>query len=219
MSILIVFKLLSYLLFFVEGEVLFESIESKTVAGGAVFNKVRLIQGPKKDIWLMKQSHHGKKSAKWDQVSIVVDKSFTPYKASFHQLDSKGIETEYKTSCFRCHPGGPRAIREKDKLSIKNKLIITKWNLLIKSYGEVRNIENNPFERKVPLIERPENAKIKLDLVSCQNCHGEGKQRAALTKSQALTIKHLVKTKQMPPWPFKLSLKEKAKLNRFIYGF
>ncbi len=219
MSILIVFRLLSLLLFFVEGEVLFESIESKTVSGEPVFNKVQLIQEEKRDIWLMKQSHHGKNSKKWDQVSIVVDKSFTPFKASFHQLDSKGVETEYKTSCFRCHPGGPRIIREKNKLNLKNKLLITKWNLLIKSYGEVKNIENNPFKRKIPLIENSKLSKIKLDLVSCNNCHGEGKHRAALTKSQVLTIKHLVKTKQMPPWPFKLSSTERSKLNKFIYGF
>lgn len=219
MSILIVFRLLSCLLFFLEGEVLFESIESKTATGKPVFNKVRLIQEKSKDIWLMRQSHHGVHSKKWDQVKIIVDKSFTPFKASFHQLDSKGIETEYKASCFRCHPGGPRLIREKSKLKLKDKLIVLKWNLLIKSYGEVRNIENNPFKREVSFIENLTHSKLKLNIKSCNHCHGLGKSRAPLTASQIPTIKHLVKTKQMPPWPFKLDSSEKALLNKFIYGF
>jgi hypothetical protein len=219
MNILIVFKLLAGLLFFIEGEVLFESIESKTAQGRAIFNKVELIQKEAKDIWLMKQSHHGRDSKKWDQVKIIVDKSFTPFRASFHQLDSKGREIEYKTSCFRCHSGGPRLIREKSEHGLKETLLIAKWNLLIKSYGVVKNSLNNPFEREISFIENVKHSQTKLDLVSCRDCHGDGKVRAALSKSQVLTIKHLVKTKQMPPWPYRISLKDKRKLNFFIYGF
>lgn len=219
MNILIVFKLLSNLLFFVEGEVLFESIESKTALGKPIFNKVELIQKANKDIWKMSQSHHGINSKKWDQVKIIVDKSFTPFRASFHQLDNKGRETEYKTSCFRCHSGGPRLIREKSKHGLKETLLIAKWNLLIKSYGEVKNTLNDSIKREVSFIENIKDSETKLDIESCNNCHGEGALRAALTKSQVLTIKHLVKTRQMPPWPYKLNLKDKKKLNVFIYGF
>lgn len=218
MNILNVFKIISSLLF-LEGEVLFKSIESKTTEGKDIFNKITLLSDNKKDIWLMKQSHHGKKSNEWDSVKIIVDKSFRPFKASFHQLDKEGHEIDFKTSCFRCHSGGPRLIRSATKLPLLDSALVMKWNLLIKSYGEVRIKKSKTLDREVPLIADLNKAKVKLNVKSCVSCHYRNGPRAELTKSQVQTIKHLVKNKQMPPWPYQISKNDKAELNKFIYGF
>lgn len=219
MNILVVFKLLSHLLFFMEGEVLFKSIESKTGEGRDVFNKISLESSEDKDVWSMKQSHHGVHSKVWDKIKIIVDKKTTPFTVSYHQLNEKNKEIDYKTSCFRCHAGGPRLIRPKSLSGLKNKLLVLKWNMLIKSYGDVTTRKTQPFKRKVHLIKSESDSKEYLQVASCTSCHNSGGPRAPLSKSHSLTIKHLLKTKSMPPWPYKISAQDKADLKRFIYGF
>ena len=151
MSILTVFSIIYSLLDFFGGSylttpVVFESLESKTGSGTAVFNEISLKSSHEKDIWQMKQSHHGIHAKDWDEVKITVNKDAIPFKASYHQIKN-GKEVEFKTSCFRCHPSGPRFIRpnyaSKDVvLDAKSRLTILKWNVLIKSYGDVAHIEN-----------------------------------------------------------------------------
>lgn len=205
-----------------ETTLFFESLESKTATGAAVFNSIELQQQDNKDIWLMKQSHFGAHSEEWDEVKIVVHKNVRPFKASYHQLkDDK--EIEYKTSCFRCHSGGPRLIRPNinspvGMLSLKERLVLLKMNSLIKSYGEVLVGENNPFKRSVTLVDNPLHSAQQLKVKSCLECHRAGGSRAALTKENVLTIEFLVQQKQMPPWPHTLSASERAELQKFIYG-
>jgi hypothetical protein len=225
-NILIVFKYLSVLLsvfFNTEGSILIESIESKTDDKQAIFNKISFQQINNQDIWKMKQSHGGFHSKDWDEVKIIVDKSSFPFSASYHQLKD-GVEIEYRTSCFRCHSGGPRFIRpnyesNQASLSIKEKAIILKWNLLIKSYGEVKVKENSPFKRKIKLIKNTELAHKVLKLESCKDCHFDGGPRSKLTMSNLQTAKFLIKSKAMPPWPYSLNKKDLNIINEFIYGF
>jgi hypothetical protein len=228
MSILLVFKILFYLLEFLGGSffsqaVVFESLESKTEKGKVVFNKITLESSTKRDIWNMRQSHHGYHSDEWDSVRLIVHKDTTPFSASYHQLKN-GVEVEYLTSCFRCHSGGPRLIRPNyeskvKSLSIIDKVTVLKWNLLIKSYGEVKVKKNNPFKRKIALVKDKENANKILRVNSCHKCHYEGGERAVLTKENINTIKFLINERSMPPWPYIITKKDKNKINKFIYGF
>lgn len=226
MSILPVYSLLSILLslaggFLAPHSVLFQSIESKTEHGEVVFNRISLIKRDNQDIWTMKQSHKGKLSKDWDHIQIIVDKTTRPFTATFAQFDSKGNEVEYRTSCFRCHSGGPRAIRAEAGLSFSEKIKIEEWNALIKSYGEVVNVETElPDQiRGTRLSTKPLDQYESLELKACFSCHRKGGVRAPLTAEHRLTIKHLVKTKQMPPWPHQLSGVDKNEVKRFIYGF
>jgi hypothetical protein len=225
MSILSVFKILSMSLSLLTGshlpnQVFFESLESKTEKQEPIYNKISLIQEENRDIWKMKQSHHGPEAKEWDTIQIIVDKSSKPYKASYHQLNEKGEEIEYRTSCFRCHSGGPRYIRPKSKLSFKEKLQVQKWNWLIKSYGDVETIQaKETFVRQVPLKEKEQEHQYSLNSKACLSCHYKGGPRAPLSIAQRGTIKHLVKTGAMPPWPYKLTAKEKAEVKQFIYQF
>jgi hypothetical protein len=228
MSILLVFKLAYYLLEFMGGsslssEVVFESLESKTKKGKAVFNKITLESNSSQDTWKMKQSHNGIHSKEWDTVKLVVHKVISPFSASYHQLNN-GKEVEFKTNCFSCHSGGPRLIRPNynsvdKKLSLKEKMTVLKWNLLIKSYGEVEIKENNPFKRKISLIQSKKDASHTLNVKSCSKCHYKGGERSVLTNENINTLKFLIKEKKMPPWPYEITKSDKNMINKFIYGF
>ena len=227
MSILSVFNLLYSLLCIIGGSFLsqsvtFESLESKNSRGEEVFNKISLSSADNRDIWKMKQSHNGPSAHVWDEIQIIVDKSQSPYQASFHQIKD-GAEVEYKTDCFRCHTGGPRLIRpniqsELAPLTLPQQLTVAKWNLLIKSYGDVRIKENNPFVRKVPIVADQLAAHTILQVESCTKCHREGGIRSPLTQAHRETIRFLIKGHQMPPWPHEISASDKKELNKFIYG-
>lgn len=195
----------------------FESLESKTSKGEPVFNQITLKQEASLDIWKMKQSHHGLQSEVWDDIEIRVDKRTRPYQVSYHQLDSKGEEIEYRASCLRCHSTGPRAIRPAGELSIKERIQVASWNLLIKSYGEMKVKENTAIKRNVDLHWLPKDKRSELTIKSCTLCHREGGVRSVLTKEQIGSISFLVEKGAMPPWPHKLSMGEKKELMRFIY--
>jgi len=225
-NILSVFKYLSLLLsvfFNTEGSILIESQESKTDDKQAIFNKISFTQDKSLDIWKMKQSHGGFHSKEWDEVKIIIDKSVSPFTASYHQLKD-GAEIEYRTSCFRCHSGGPRMIRANyesklAKLNLVEKAIILKWNLLIKSYGQVKIKENSPFKRKITLVKDKSLSHQVLSLKSCKSCHFKGGARSKLTMSNLQTAKFLIKSKAMPPWPYSLEKEDLNIINKFIYGF
>lgn len=193
-------------------EVVIESIESKTSRGGKVFNKIKLLSDNKEDIWLMKQNHRELKG-EWDELKIVVNKTKRPYKAYFSQLKN-GIETEFRVSCFKCHANGPRAIRPNLKSKIINnnfvdRILVFAWNLKIKHYGNIespQNVKLNEKYRKVPLKYEGQLDNKVIKVESCNLCHGTNSYlgRAQLVYQQKATILHLVRTGQMPPWPFKL---------------
>lgn len=227
MFILNVFKFSHLLLSTVGGmfltqEVQFESLESKTLKGEDIFNKVSLNKTKEKDTWSMKQSHNGFHTKDWDNIQIVVHKDMSPPKVSYHQLKN-GKEVEYKASCYRCHPSGPRLIRpnydsKTKSLDFKEKLTILNWNLLIKSYGNIQLKENNPFLRNKPLGNKTELSKKHLEIGSCTKCH-DGEIRSKLTLIQKGSTEFLVKKKMMPPWPYSITKKDKRYLKRFINDF
>jgi hypothetical protein len=55
-----------------QGPILIQSRESKTAAGGPVFNRIRYQSGPDVDVWVMQQSHFGPDApaAQWDRIAI-----------------------------------------------------------------------------------------------------------------------------------------------------
>lgn len=194
-------------------EVLIESIESKTAEGFHVYNKIQFIPGENKDIWLMKQNHN-KLKGQWDELKIEVDKTTKPYQASYFQFE-KGVESEYRVACYRCHANGPRAIRPnyKSKLvenDFLDKLTILKWNLVIKHYGKIstpQDIHLNEKQRKTPLKYMGKFDNRKIFAKTCNLCHGKDSYmgRSDLVMQQKGTILHLIRNGDMPPWPFKLS--------------
>jgi hypothetical protein len=204
--------------------VLIESIESKTIDGSSVYNKIWLETEEEKDIWWMRQSHQGVNTAhkNWDKLKIVVDKSITPYQVSFHQYKN-GKETEYRASCFLCHSNGPRSIRpnwdsQSAPLSISEKLKIVFYNFKIKSYGPVHTV--NKERRAIPLKFNEPFETEKLTVQTCLKCHNSDGifARGPLLRQHSETIRHLVSRGEMPPWPYKLSKKEKVEIERFLNG-
>lgn len=224
MSILTAFKIISSLIGILLGgilpnEILIESLESRTPQNKPIYNKISLKQIKDSDIWSMRQSHHGLNTDKWDHIEIRVNKSTSPYSVTYHQLEN-GKEVEYKADCLRCHSNGPRFIRPKEgivKLTLKDKLQLLKWNMLIKSYGIMNYKENKISRRELVLHEmKPsiEFAKIK----SCTQCHTKNGPRAPLSDQHKLTSEFLVRKGMMPPWPYKITKSDKRLLNKFHYG-
>jgi len=200
--------------------VTFISQESKTPSGAEVINTIELKQESNKDIWLMRQSHGFKnyKNDIYDDLKITVDKSTTPHTVTYYQI-SNGIE-KFSVQCTLCHSNGPRLIRpskiSRQKLNLKNKIKINYWNLIIKSYGSTIVVDpTNELK-----FEGPD--KDFLDIKTCNKCHNQKKSifsRNKLQRGNYLSIKHLVQTKSMPPWPYSLSAKEKDQLEKFLLGF
>lgn len=209
-------------------QVLIQSSESKTKDNGPVFNEISYESGKTKDTWLMKQTHDGLKLHKgnWDQIKIVVDKTTTPYSATYHQLRD-GKEIELRAACYICHANGPRAIRpDYDSTEVNYSLVdrikIQSMNLKIKTYGRVvlkkTNLLLDGKARKRPLTyDGPQNWK-ELKVATCLKCHdNEGVfARGKLKWQQKGTIEHLTKTGAMPPWPHTLSAVEKNELQKFL---
>ncbi|MFT6631031.1 MAG: mono/diheme cytochrome c family protein [Bacteriovoracaceae bacterium] len=208
-----------------ENEILIESLESNTSDGKKVFNKIKLKVFPEKDIWFMSQNHNELKGD-WDQLKITVDKRVKPYKAYFSQLKN-GKEVEYRVSCYKCHANGPRAIRAnlKSKIvdhSFLDRAQVIAWNFKIKHYGTVetpQNIRLGAKYRKVPLKYEGRVDNKVVNLKTCSLCHSEQSflGRKNLVLQQKTTILHLVRSGEMPPWPFKLSKEDKIELEKQLF--
>lgn len=208
----------------------FESIESKTIEGKAVFNQVSFESRGEVDIWKMRQSHGGRLLAlnEWDELMIKVDKKKRPYQVSFHQLKN-GKESEYQVSCYYCHSNGPRIIRpetnsESAPLTFNQKLQIGMWNLRMKSYGKVEikksSLLLNKNKRATPLMYLGKKDLEPLTLTTCSMCHHDSWWgRGKLTKQQTMAINHLVDRGEMPPWPFSLSENEKQQIQEYLNEF
>ena len=195
----------------------FESLESKTELGAPVFNQVKLIPGWARDVWLMRQSHHGfdPDYSRWDRLAIVVEKNKRPYRATFYQY-APGSELQfagankpvpYKARCFACHANGPRAVRPEFNspiaaLNTDQKIAIALWNLRIKTYGRVASVpgqnskEGAPFKSAMPILSRP------LGIQTCIRCHSDHGIRNELKLEHLGTARFLVKRGIMPPFPF-----------------
>jgi hypothetical protein len=209
------------LLFSGKDKVTFESLESKSYDNGSVYNQITLEKSANKDIWRMRQSHHGLNFdfSKWDSLAIVVDKTQSPYVATFYQLDPGVKEFKpipYRVKCFICHSNGPRAIRpNSDSLGTVELIQVFKWNLKIKSYGRVipkSYSENDPIKFSAEHLNAP------LKVTICVTCHKESGflARGTLTRQNFLPIGFLTKNGHMPPFGIPLSQKMKLELTEFL---
>ena len=216
-----------------------QSLESKTIEDGPVYNKISFQKNGNKDIWMMNQSHHGPKAdpEKWDRLAIIVDHAKSPKEATFLQLPPGELiwdeslmkqKINFSVSCFMCHANGPRAIRPHDKdfqLPLLSKAKVLIWNLRIKSYGliqvnpEQKNLDANlevPFRHPHPA----DNAELQVE--SCTQCHS-GKnswfQRNKLTRQNMISIKFMLENKIMPPSGFSVSKGDMNEIKKFIRGF
>ena len=193
--------------------VTFESSESLTIEGKPVFNKVSFKSEASLDTWMMKQSHKGANlpAKEWDEIRITVDRSQTPSLVRYSQWEGTK-EIPLKAVCFKCHANGPRSIRPKPTLSLKERFIITMMNLRMKTYGRVET--SLKVLGDVP-VKFKDGEKLQVKI--CMKCHQKDFWwgRGELQKQHSGTIAHLVKTGQMPPWPHSLSDKEREEIFQF----
>jgi len=161
-------------------------------------------------------------SAPKDLLAIVVEGK----KATFFQLDPNKSDVSvnsfapisYRASCMSCHSNGPRALRPQ-KIISGGLLKPLQWvsvvllNLRIKLYAQLKSV---PYQTdaKTTASFHPlrKSQRMHLGLKSCVKCHRQGGLRAPLTNEQWWTAKHLVTSGSMPPWPYRISKEDKAKL-------
>lgn len=225
------FSILTALALSDKSPVPFESLESVTETGTAVFNEVQFIPGWKQDVWFMRQSHDGTALPKeqWDHLAIVVDKSNKQTVATFYQLapeDGKFTPSAtnnavipFKARCFACHANGPRAIRAKNNssdLSLNwwQKMRLGLWNMRIKSYGRVESVGASQFNSGAPFKSKLSILAQTLELKTCSRCHSPTGIRNPLKLEHLGTARFLVKHKLMPPFPFRADKDEEALLNK-----
>ncbi len=219
------FSLVFLAAFFDSTPVLFQSRESKTAEGIAVFNQISYKPGWDSDVWVMRQSHTGNDSdfTNWDRIAIVVDHE--PKKsAEFFQLVpgelefSQEAQIEKRAACFTCHSNGPRAIRPdfaaKD-ISGWDKLRLFLWNMRIKSYGPVsseKQKDDPSFRWQVNI------ANDVLDVKVCVRCHNDKHMfgRGQLTRQNFPVIDFMLREGLMPPKGFALNARDKKEVLRFI---
>ncbi|MBY0413930.1 MAG: hypothetical protein K2Q18_07180 [Bdellovibrionales bacterium] len=223
-----------------EKEVLIESEESKTLDLTSVYNKIKWISFPDKDVWMMNQSHYGvyAEKGKWERLAIVVNKTKKPMTAKYYQIENGPLEWDdslinkrsaYRASCFNCHNNGPRAIRPMLKsknanLGVKEKLQIFLLNMRIKTYGRIHydpTHDKEDLTMETPFHHEGVNENAELKVKTCVYCHNEAGflSRGFLRRQQRGTIKSLVEKGHMPPPGLFLSMKEKRELKDFLRGF
>ncbi len=211
-----------------------QSLESKTISAGPIYNTIQFFPGLEKDIWMMNQSHHGSAASeeKWERLAIVID---SKKQARFLQLPPGKLEwteelltqgTENRVTCFLCHSNGPRAIRPDPKFKIGwiDQLKIKVWNLRIKTYRRIQESSAHavqdtnlkiPFRHRTPI----DNEVLQVD--SCTKCHSEKGlvQRGPLTRQNSIAIRFMVENKLMPPPGFELTKRDQKKIDQFLLGF
>ncbi|MFN8847394.1 MAG: hypothetical protein ACK5V3_16765 [Bdellovibrionales bacterium] len=219
-------------------EITFASEESKTTKGETVFNKIRLIQDPGRDIWMMNQSHLGLNThtKKWDRLAIVIDKTKPIKTALFIQLPPGELNWEdrlihqgqnFKVSCYFCHSNGPRAVRPDfsiSNLSWNDKITLGIWNFKIKLYGRIMPHplhEKSDPELITPFKHSNSFDDSKLKIKSCTLCHNDSGlwARGYLVRQNSITIRFMVNNHLMPPPGFKLTKEDQKEIDLFLRGF
>jgi hypothetical protein len=211
--------------FFDASPVLFQSRESKTAEGSAVFNQISYKPGWDRDVWVMRQSHMGKNGdfTNWDRIAIVVEHE-SKKSAEFFQLMpgelefSQDAQIEKRAVCFTCHSNGPRAIRPDFAAADVggwDQLRLFLWNLRIKSYGPISSEKqkNDPaFRWQVDI------ANNVLDVKVCVRCHNDNHVfgRGQLTRQNFPVIDFMLREGLMPPKGFALNASDKNEVLRFI---
>jgi hypothetical protein len=127
--------------------VLFQSRESKTLAGGPVFNRVAYLREGGRDVWMMHQSHAGPHvpGSQWDRLAIVVENQGGHRTAKFYQLEPGPLTwnpapktvPQPRAACYMCHSNGPRLMRPEAGLGFMDRVTLTIWNSRIRGYGRV----------------------------------------------------------------------------------
>jgi hypothetical protein len=204
--------------------VVFQSLESVTETGAPVYNRVRLLPGWNRDIWLMQQSHHGLDAefGKWDRLAIVVDKTTRPYRADFYQLAPGELAYEdapvpLKARCFACHANGPRAVRPdfdspNAGLNLASVLRTAVWNLRIRGYGRVESRPGHTFQDGVPFKSTLSILSRPLELGTCSHCHAPDGDRGELKLEHLGTALFMIERGFMPPAPYRISEEERERL-------
>jgi hypothetical protein len=232
------------LAYFDSSAIRFQSLESKTMENGPVFNEVRYLKHSGKEIWMMNQSHHGLQAPaqQWDRLAIVISRENEKKVSHFYQLPPGRLEwsedlpaqnLNLKVSCFACHNNGPRAIRpDNEGLSLNawSKLRVQLWNLKIKTSGRIYESEKQRAEDQhaaVPFRRAQDRLNESLKIETCSLCHREESEeggkawfaRGILKRQQRATIAFLTENKLMPPPGFELSATELQNLKLFVNGF
>jgi hypothetical protein len=237
---LVLVTILSLLIFIadsIEEPILIQSLESKTVKGGPVFNKIKRIAFTDKDVWMMNQSHEGLTAnpEKWDRLAIVVSKS-SPKTARFLQLPPGPLEwtdeleksrTPNRVACFMCHSNGPRGVypdSQNLKVSAFSSLRLQLWNLRIKVAGRIQEDPRHAAEDEklnIPYRFASKRDNEPLTVAVCMKCHRESGlfARGSLTRQNSIVIAHMLETKHMPPPGFALSDQDQLALSNFLQGF
>jgi hypothetical protein len=214
--------------------VLIQSQESRTLTDGPVFNRIKWISEPTRDIWLMQQSHEGVHAANWDRLAIVVDKTKSPKVAKFYQMQPGALTfepekgKEFRASCFMCHSNGPRAIRPQigsanAPITAWGKAKIVLWNIRVKTYGRVLADESHAVtdtHLKTPFRHSGVFENETLKVKTCVLCHQDGGwvKRGPLTRQNFIAIQVMVETGNMPPPGFHLAEEEKKQIREFVLG-
>jgi hypothetical protein len=216
---------------FDESPVLIQSLESKTIEGHPVFNRIQLQSTSSQDTWVMQQSHSGLEtsSESWDRLAIIVDKTQSPKTAKFMQLEPGSMSIEnareipYKVSCYLCHANGPRALRPDfnssiAKITLWDRSRIWMWNLKIKTYGRIDTPDLKVAREGKPFRYPQAWLNEKLQVKTCERCHKEEGlfARGTLTRQNFMAIRFLVESGQMPPAGFTLSDGEREEIVDFL---
>ncbi len=232
------FLILGMILLRIDSPIHIESLESKTISGEPVFNRIRWLPGWKQDVWMMQQSHRGLGDGfdQWDRLAIVVDKTTFPRTARYYQFEpgnlswnSKALARPFRAACFMCHSNGPRVVRPnldspQIKISTLNQARLFIWALRIKTYGRVvadpvhdvlgENKTLITTRRPTPFRYPGKYENEPLTLSACNKCHNESWWgRGSLTRQNLLAIGFMVKHGFMPPSGFHLNESEKKALN------
>jgi hypothetical protein len=87
------------------------------------------------------------------------------------------------------------------------------WNFKIRGYGEVHSLaaaefsgQGAPFDSGLAVLARP------LGIRSCTRCHSKKGIRSELKLEHLGTVRFLVESGLMPPFPFSLSSEDKRRL-------
>jgi len=219
----------------------FESEESLTNNGGAIFNRVTYQTEPEGDVWMMQQSHEGlpANDEQWsrvDRIAIRVQSHKSDGStATFLQLapgkfrdadgkpDLKEI-TGFRVPCGICHSNGPRVMRPKISsitapLSTWDRWRVFVWNIKIKSSGRVNTIRS-PSEDlgRVPFRFRSHEANAPITITVCTICHRDRGPlaRGVLTRQNYLSIRFMVKRGYMPPLGLPLTDATRQQLLEFM---
>jgi|GEM_PF-780157 len=225
--------------------VTFQSRESRTVSDGPVFNRVRYVREGQRDVWILEQSHKGisalaETAAASDRFVIAVEdgratfQQFAPGSANAlarQETRAREHEVEYGVACGVCHANGPRALRpdlssRKAPLSVRDRLAVFVWNLKISTGRRIAALETRlpvtegGTQRKVAFGPRASFWNERLDIPSCNRCHGGSHPlaRAPLLRRNFATIAFLVNAGDMPPPLHPFPEADRQRLASFLSG-